>query len=52
MSGTFDFLRGCVRHVLSGGRAYKAWIAFLLATILVGALSYAQQAREIGRAHV
>ncbi len=45
MSGTFEFLRGCARHVLSGGRAYKAWIAFLLATILVGALSYAQQAR-------
>src|SRR5215208_3148472 len=45
MSGVFDFLKGCVRQVLSGGKAYKAWVAFLLATILVGALSYAQQAR-------
>jgi Ni/Fe-hydrogenase subunit HybB-like protein len=45
MSGVFDFLKGCVRQVLSGGKAYKAWVAFLVATILVGALSYAQQAR-------
>jgi molybdopterin-containing oxidoreductase family membrane subunit len=44
MSGVFEFLRGCVRQVLSGGRAYKAWVAFLLATILVGGLSYARQA--------
>ncbi len=45
MSGIFDFLRGCGRQVFSGGRAYKAWVAFLLATIVVGGLSYAQQAR-------
>jgi molybdopterin-containing oxidoreductase family membrane subunit len=45
MSGIFDFLRGCVRQVLTGGRAYKAWVAFLLAIIVAGAFSYAQQAR-------
>jgi len=44
MSGVFDFLRGCVRQVLTGGRAYKAWVAFLFLTIAVGGLSYAQQA--------
>jgi molybdopterin-containing oxidoreductase family membrane subunit len=46
MSGIFDFLRGCVRQVLDGGKAYKAWIAFLLATIAVGGLAYAQQVRH------
>ncbi len=45
MSGVFEFLKGCVRQVVSGGKAYKAWVAFLLATILVGALAYAEQAR-------
>src|SRR5215208_8401439 len=44
MSGVFEFLRGCVRQVLTGGKAYKVWVAFLLATILVGGLSYAKQA--------
>ncbi len=44
MSRVFEFLRGCVRQVLSGGAAYKAWVAFLLATILVGGVSYARQA--------
>ena len=44
MSGVFEFLKGCVRQVLTGGRAYKAWVAFLLATIAVGGLSYARQA--------
>jgi molybdopterin-containing oxidoreductase family membrane subunit len=44
MSGLFDFLKGCVRQVLSGGTGYKAWVAFLLFMIFVGGLSYAQQA--------
>ena len=45
MSGIADFARGSVRQVLSGGRAYKAWMAALLAMIAVGAVSYAHQAR-------
>jgi Ni/Fe-hydrogenase subunit HybB-like protein len=45
MSGILDFLKGCVRQVLTGGRAYKAWVAFLLATIVVGGVAYAQQLR-------
>src|SRR6266542_6699867 len=45
MSGILDFLRGCVRQVLQGGRGYKAWVAFLVATIVVGGLAYAQQVR-------
>ncbi len=44
ISGMLDFARGSLRQVLHGGRAYKAWVAFLLATILAGAVSYAQQA--------
>src|SRR5215471_13497783 len=43
MFGVLEFLKGCVRQVLSGGRAYKAWVAFLLATIVVGGICYAQQ---------
>ncbi len=44
MSGIVEFLKGCVRQVLTGGKAYKAWVAFLLLTILVGASAYARQA--------
>jgi molybdopterin-containing oxidoreductase family membrane subunit len=43
MSGIFEFLRGCGRQVLTGGKAYKAWIAFLLVTIAVGVSFYARQ---------
>src|SRR5512134_3029504 len=43
MSGIFEFLRGCVRQVLTGGKAYKAWVAFLVAMIAVGAVAYAHQ---------
>ncbi len=45
MSGIIEFVRGCGRQVLSGGRAYLAWIAFLAATIVVGSVAYAHQAR-------
>lgn len=45
MSGILDFVRACVRLVLTGGKAYKAWVAFLLATMAVGAVAYAQQVR-------
>jgi molybdopterin-containing oxidoreductase family membrane subunit len=44
MTGIFEFLRGCGRQVVTGGKAYKAWIAFLVLTILVGAAAYAHQA--------
>lgn len=44
MSGIVEFGKGCVRQVLTGGRAYKAWIALLLAAIGVGAVAYARQA--------
>src|SRR5512134_173586 len=46
MSGIFEFLRGCVRQVLTGGKAYKAWVAFLVVAIAVGGVCYAHQARE------
>ena len=46
MSGIFDFLRGSIRQVLAGGKAYKAWVAFLLAIIAVGAFAYSRQASQ------
>ncbi len=44
MSGVFEFIKGCGRQVVTGGRAYKAWIAFLVLTIAVGLSFYARQA--------
>jgi molybdopterin-containing oxidoreductase family membrane subunit len=43
MSGVFEFLKGCGRQVATGGRAYKAWIAFLVVTIAIGLGFYARQ---------
>jgi Ni/Fe-hydrogenase subunit HybB-like protein len=40
------FVAGCVRLVTHGGRAYWAWIAFLLAAIALGVLGYVHQAHE------
>ena len=40
------FAAGCVRLVTRGGRAYWAWIAFLLAAIAIGVGGYVRQARE------
>jgi len=45
MSGIVDFVRGCGRQVLVGGKGYKAWVAFLLATMVVGAAAYSRQIR-------
>jgi molybdopterin-containing oxidoreductase family membrane subunit len=41
-----EFLRGCGRQVITGGRAYKAWLAFLASIIAIGAMSYAKQVSE------
>jgi Ni/Fe-hydrogenase subunit HybB-like protein len=46
MSGMSEFLRGSVREVTTGKRAYRLWMAFLLAAVVVGVVSYAQQAQE------
>ncbi len=46
MSGIWEFLKGCVRQVLVGGKLYKAWVAFLFLTILAGGAAYARQASE------
>jgi len=46
MSGIVEFLKGCVRQVLIGGKAYKAWIAFLLAIIVIGVAAYSRQASQ------
>jgi molybdopterin-containing oxidoreductase family membrane subunit len=46
MSGLLEFLKGCVRQVLVGGRLYRLWVALLLVAVAVGGYSYAYQARE------
>ncbi|HET6436796.1 MAG TPA: NrfD/PsrC family molybdoenzyme membrane anchor subunit [Anaeromyxobacter sp.] len=45
MSGIPGFLLGCGREVTTGRRGYWLWVAFLLASIAVGAACYAYQAR-------
>src|SRR5512133_3049781 len=45
MTGFLEFVKGCGRQVLIGGRAYRLWIAALLALIAVGGVAYAHQAR-------
>src|SRR5512133_3150296 len=45
MTGFLEFVKGCGRQVLIGGRAYRLWIAALLVIIVAGAVAYAQQAR-------
>jgi len=45
MSGILGFLRGCVRLVSRGNRAYFAWLGVLGVAILVGAGCYAHQFR-------
>jgi Ni/Fe-hydrogenase subunit HybB-like protein len=46
MSGIVEFLKGCVRQLLIGGKGYKAWVAFLVVTIVAGAAAYGRQATE------
>jgi molybdopterin-containing oxidoreductase family membrane subunit len=45
MSGVLEFVKGCVRQVLRGGRAYLIWVAVLVAMIGVGVVGYVHQAR-------
>ncbi len=40
-----QFLLGCARLVARGGRAYYAWLGFLLVTIVVGAAGFTRQAQ-------
>ena len=40
-----SFLAECLRLVLSGGRAYRAWVAFLLCAVGVGIAGWVHQAR-------
>ena len=45
MTGILGFLRGCVRIVARGNRAYYAWLGALAIAILVGLFAYAHQFR-------
>src|SRR5512137_3152927 len=41
--GILEFLKGAAREVVTGGKAYKAWVALLFAMMAVGLAGYAQQ---------
>jgi len=43
MNGLLGFAKGSLREVTHGGRAYKAWVAALLAMIALGVVAYANQ---------
>jgi len=43
MRSILGFLSGCVRQILQGGRAYRAWVLALLGITAVGAAAYAKQ---------
>lgn len=45
MTGLLEFVKGCGRQVVTGGRLYRLWIAGLLAMIAFGGAAYARQAR-------
>jgi molybdopterin-containing oxidoreductase family membrane subunit len=41
--GILEFLKGAARQVVTGGKAYKAWVAVLLAMIGIGLFGYSRQ---------
>ncbi len=45
MTGFVEFVKGCVRQVVRGGRTYRLWVGALLAMIVAGGVAYAHQAR-------
>ena len=46
MKGLLQFLAGCARQLVHGGRVYLIWIGLLLAAIVVGVVAYANQFRQ------
>jgi molybdopterin-containing oxidoreductase family membrane subunit len=46
MHGIIGFVKGSAREVVTGGRAYKLWVAALLAMIAIGVTAYVHQATE------
>jgi molybdopterin-containing oxidoreductase family membrane subunit len=41
--GILEFLKGAAKQVVTGGKAYKAWVAVLLAMIAIGLVGYSRQ---------
>jgi molybdopterin-containing oxidoreductase family membrane subunit len=41
--GILEFLKGAAGQVIAGGKAYKAWVALLLAMIAIGLVGYSRQ---------
>lgn len=45
MTGILQFLKGCVRQVTTGGKAYYLWLAALGVAIAIGLVAYVHQAQ-------
>jgi Ni/Fe-hydrogenase subunit HybB-like protein len=41
--GILEFLKGAARQVVTGGKAYKAWMALLFAMMAIGLFGYSRQ---------
>ena len=41
--GILEFLKGAAGQVVTGGKAYKAWVALLIAMIAIGVVGYSRQ---------
>ncbi|MEI7703528.1 MAG: NrfD/PsrC family molybdoenzyme membrane anchor subunit [Deltaproteobacteria bacterium] len=41
--GILEFLKGAARQVVTGGKAYKAWVAVLVGMMVIGLVGYANQ---------
>ena len=41
--GILEFLKGAAGQVVAGGKAYKAWVALLVAMIAIGLVGYSRQ---------
>jgi molybdopterin-containing oxidoreductase family membrane subunit len=46
MTGILQFLKGCGRQVVTGNRAYFAWLAALGLAVAIGAVGYANQFQQ------
>jgi Ni/Fe-hydrogenase subunit HybB-like protein len=46
MRAVLEFLKGCVRQIVQGDRAYGAWVGALAALIAVGGVAYSHQFRQ------
>ncbi|HET9554503.1 MAG TPA: NrfD/PsrC family molybdoenzyme membrane anchor subunit [Anaeromyxobacteraceae bacterium] len=46
MTGILQFLKGCGRQIVTGNRAYFAWLAALCVAVAIGVVGYANQFQQ------